>query len=398
MSASGGRIRPNSSYLSHILIGGHSSTRQIQVEAASISGYMTSSLEHVPPTTATVSECILFRHASFFFLWKPIGNALQMGLLHLVALFCICAHGRTYEISVRNLGDTAYLLTNAELGLFGGSNLDVLNVFPGDVLKFNVNAPGHPFAIHSSAGITSSANRYNVGVTNQGTETSTLTFTIPESAPNVLHYQCEIHSAQTGQIRIGLAPLASQPGVVSFRQTTTAVPPFSAPCCSAIYRASSSLTVARNSINITTSGTSGLCGASPTGWLAFTDVAYVSGDCYVGTMSRFSQEYGTYLTGPARFGWNPTTMRFRTSIWGNGPNANCDFAVQDTLGCAGSNNTFNQPLAGCFAASGCPAACGPCNVESTPTTTAPAGTGSGAQLSFSAVLIMIMLGIVCFLS
>jgi hypothetical protein len=43
---------------------------------------------------------------------------------------------------------------------------------------------------------------YSTGVTNNGTDAGTVTFVVPEGAPNILHYQCGTHSAMHGVINI----------------------------------------------------------------------------------------------------------------------------------------------------------------------------------------------------
>lgn len=65
----------------------------------------------------------------------------------------------------------------------------------------NVSA-AHPFNINT-INTTGSANQYNDGVTNNGaTGTQTLTFVVPLSAPDSLHYNCGNHAAMNGPITI----------------------------------------------------------------------------------------------------------------------------------------------------------------------------------------------------
>merc|ERR1711991_62327 len=323
-----------------------------------------------------------------FVFFLPRGRRAMMALWMATVVVALLGgvSARTYQIDVRPQGNTAYLLTNSELDLFGGPNEAIRNVFPGDVLIFNVDAPTHPFAIHTSQGNTATSNRWmGGGVQNQGTEVGTVTFTIPDSAPNVLWYQCEAHGAQTGSITIGLAA-ASETGVVSYRKQLAGQshPNFEAPCCSAIYRDTATLTVTRTSINYTVPGTTGSCGATVAGWVAVSGLTYVSGSCYVGDLVA-GNAVGSASFGKGRICWNPSTKELRTAVYGNGETVDCAFAVQDTLGCAGANSTFNQPIAGCFASTGCPVACSPCNVDSAPTTTAPSGPGGGNMGASAAV-------------
>ena len=71
----------------------------------------------------------------------------------------------------------------------------------GQTYKFNVNASGHPFYIKTQTG-TGTGNQYSTGVTNQGTQSGIVSFTVPMDAPNTLFYQCSQHAAMNGQINI----------------------------------------------------------------------------------------------------------------------------------------------------------------------------------------------------
>ncbi|MFD2586718.1 hypothetical protein ACFSQJ_07230 [Croceitalea marina] len=97
--------------------------------------------------------------------------------------------------SVSNVGASAYVfdftdIENPELELTRGSTYE-----------FNVNSPGHPFIIKSVSS-TGTENSFNDGVTNNGIAEGTITFTVPEDAPDVLFYNCEFHASMTGRIRI----------------------------------------------------------------------------------------------------------------------------------------------------------------------------------------------------
>jgi hypothetical protein len=71
----------------------------------------------------------------------------------------------------------------------------------GTTYTFNVTASGHPFFIKTVAGA-GEANQFNTGVTNNGVQVGTLTFTVPASAPAQLFYQCSVHGAMSGVITI----------------------------------------------------------------------------------------------------------------------------------------------------------------------------------------------------
>lgn len=85
-------------------------------------------------------------------------------------------------------------------GLIDSENPD-LSLVRGQTYTFTVNASGHPFYIKSVQG-NSNANAYNNGVTNNGTQSGTITFTVPLDAPDILYYNCQFHELMTGEITI----------------------------------------------------------------------------------------------------------------------------------------------------------------------------------------------------
>ena len=108
------------------------------------------------------------------------------------------------EYSVENLAQGAYNFSNRE-----NENNPILTLYRGNTYKFNVNAKGHPFYIMSEpykdkvAADGSTSTIYNTGVTNNGTDYGTVTFTVPTSGtPDTLYYQCGNHSAMYGILQI----------------------------------------------------------------------------------------------------------------------------------------------------------------------------------------------------
>jgi plastocyanin len=71
----------------------------------------------------------------------------------------------------------------------------------GQTYTFILGATGHPFWIMSSPG-TNTSNAYSSGVTGNGSQTGTLTFTVPASAPSTLYYNCSVHSTMGGTITV----------------------------------------------------------------------------------------------------------------------------------------------------------------------------------------------------
>ena len=85
----------------------------------------------------------------------------------------------------------------------------IIKLYRGNTYKFDVNVKGHPFWIMtepypskvSEDGSTSTV--FDTGVTNNGTDYGTVTFTVPTSgAPDTLYYQCSNHVNMYGIIQI----------------------------------------------------------------------------------------------------------------------------------------------------------------------------------------------------
>lgn len=104
--------------------------------------------------------------------------------------------GEAYSVS--NNGNASYLFTGE--GLNNEANSD-FTFKRGATYEFNLNTPGHPFWIKTSATL-GTGDTYDVGVTNNGAENGTITFTVPMDAPDTLFYICEFHNSMTGTINI----------------------------------------------------------------------------------------------------------------------------------------------------------------------------------------------------
>jgi hypothetical protein len=99
----------------------------------------------------------------------------------------------------------------------------------GLTYKLNVNASGHPFNINTQ-NTTGTGSLYNSGVTNNGTTSGSILFTVPMNAPNYLHYNCQYHGGMNGPIyivdregRIDSADVAAivDSSYIQARQSTT---------------------------------------------------------------------------------------------------------------------------------------------------------------------------------
>jgi len=123
------------------------------------------------------------------------------------------------EYDVVNLAKGAY-----NFGHRPGENNPILKLYRGNTYKFKVNATGHPFWIMTEpyksmvAEDGSTSTLYSTGVTNNGADYGTVTFTVPTyvdavSTPDTLYYQCGNHDSMYGilQIRTTTATTAIDP-------------------------------------------------------------------------------------------------------------------------------------------------------------------------------------------
>ena len=99
----------------------------------------------------------------------------------------------TETYTVTNSGSSAYTINS--------SSNPTLTLERGGTYTFNVSASGHPFWI-KTAQVTGTNSAYNTGVTNNGTESGTITFTVPNDAPSTLYYICQFHGSMTGTINV----------------------------------------------------------------------------------------------------------------------------------------------------------------------------------------------------
>lgn len=131
-------------------------------------------------------------------------------------------------------------------------------------------------------------------------------------------------------------------GVLNFRNTRQASPPFASPCCSEIYSEVATLVASATALNFSSPGTTLSCGPSPPGWFAFVNlVKGPTTNCYVGDI-----RVGAQALGKGRVYWDGETVR--TAVWGNSDKGDCNFTAIDTLSCNGTGATFFQPIVGAF--------------------------------------------------
>ena len=105
-----------------------------------------------------------------------------------------------------SLGNTQFAVTNNGAGSYSvnGTASATLTLTRGATYTFNVNASGHPFYIQTSGNGYVSGNVFSTGVSlTSGTrDVGTITFQVPQNAPDILYYQCEFHPSMYGQINV----------------------------------------------------------------------------------------------------------------------------------------------------------------------------------------------------
>ena len=83
---------------------------------------------------------------------------------------------------------------------------DIEAVYRGGTYTFNLNVTGHPFYLTTDDGTNWTqggyVGEYTNGVSGSRTEVGTLTFTVPNDAPDTLYYQCANHSGMKGTIHV----------------------------------------------------------------------------------------------------------------------------------------------------------------------------------------------------
>lgn len=95
-------------------------------------------------------------------------------------------------IPITNSGSVSYIINDAPN--------PTIQLIRGNTYNLVINASGHPFRIQTVQG--TGGNIYNSGVTNNGIDSGTITFVVPNDAPDTLYYACQHHSSMQGTIEI----------------------------------------------------------------------------------------------------------------------------------------------------------------------------------------------------
>jgi len=104
------------------------------------------------------------------------------------------------DYNVTALDALNYIFTGGEFGQTETEDPN-LNLVAGDLYNFNVSVPGQPFYIKASQTI-GTGDQFNNGVTNNGAESGTVSFEVPEDAPDTLFYISGNSADMTGVITI----------------------------------------------------------------------------------------------------------------------------------------------------------------------------------------------------
>ena len=104
--------------------------------------------------------------------------------------------------TVVNNGAGAYTFSGAAKG----DNPNLGPFYRGGTYTINITATGHPFYFTTDNGTNFASGtyfgEYTSGVTGSRTDSGTITFTVPNDAPDTLYYQCGNHSVMRGAITI----------------------------------------------------------------------------------------------------------------------------------------------------------------------------------------------------
>ena len=104
----------------------------------------------------------------------------------------------TYSVDLKIDGNTPkYVMTPNGL-----DNNPVIKLYRNNTYIFEINSPSNPFSIKRVRSEGTEGRYITPGINNQGVEKGTITFTVPQDAPNYLYYQSEANLEVGGIIEI----------------------------------------------------------------------------------------------------------------------------------------------------------------------------------------------------
>ena len=107
---------------------------------------------------------------------------------------------QTYNLVVTASSFSDYTISGSDrTGNISGSD-PAIEINEGDTLNFTVSASGHPFHLKTAAG-TGTGNQI-AGVTNNGTQSGTVSWTPGNGSAGTYYYQCEFHGGMVGTITV----------------------------------------------------------------------------------------------------------------------------------------------------------------------------------------------------
>lgn len=104
----------------------------------------------------------------------------------------------TYSVTVVDETDNYAFLFNPEGPTEGLVRNPTITLYRGQTYVFDVSTPGHPFSLKTERS-EGSLDRYNQGVTGNGTEVGKVTFEVPLNSPDVMYYVSE-NAIDTGGV------------------------------------------------------------------------------------------------------------------------------------------------------------------------------------------------------
>ena len=120
----------------------------------------------------------------------------------------------TFQVAQNNKETVNYRVTRTNVTSFNIDNVPnaPITLTRGNTYTFTLFLQGDfPFWIKTAA-TTGTGDAYNSGVTRNGSTTGTVTFTVPQDAPNTLYYSCQDQSLMRGTISIVNAQPGDGPG------------------------------------------------------------------------------------------------------------------------------------------------------------------------------------------
>lgn len=108
------------------------------------------------------------------------------------------------EIATYNYTITVVGIPQGNVYAFNGISAPILTMYRGSTYVFTIAENSHPFNLQTTnnSGVYDGSNLYTTGITNPGIDNGTITFTVPNDAPDTLYYRCSSHGGMGNTINI----------------------------------------------------------------------------------------------------------------------------------------------------------------------------------------------------